>query len=95
MKTKKGAVTALLIGTLAMSIIATLSNYFVIFPMYGKLMGITMQGFAESVAEINPLVKDFKTLMVFSILPFNLVKGALTSFVTYLLYKRVQHLIKG
>ena len=94
-KTKKGAIIALISGTIIMSTIATLSNYFVIFPMYGSLMGITMQGFADTVAEINGLVTDFKTLMIFSILPFNLVKGIVTSFVTYLLYKRVRPLLMG
>jgi len=94
-KTRKGAIIALISGTIIMSTIATLSNYFVIFPMYGSLMGITMQGFADTVAEINGLVTDFKTLMIFSILPFNLVKGIVTSFVTYLLYKRVRPLLIG
>lgn len=94
-KTKKGAIIALVSGAVIMSIVATLSNYFVIFPMYGRLMGITMQGFAETVAEINGLVTDFKTLMLFSVLPFNLVKGLVTSFVTYLLYKRVRPILLG
>lgn len=94
-KTKKGALKALLCGVLAMSILATLSNYFIIFPMYGKLMGLSMQDFAGQVSSINPLVKNFGTLMVFSIFPFNLVKGTLTSLVTYLVYKRVAPIIKG
>lgn len=94
-KTKKGALKALIIGILAMSILATLSNYFIIFPMYGGLMGLSMQDFADKVSNINPLVTNFKTLMVFSVLPFNLVKGTLTSLVTYLVYKRVAPIIKG
>lgn len=93
-KTREGALKGLVLGIIAMSIVATLSNYYVIFPMYGSLMGLTMQEFADGVGEINPLVSNFKSLMVFSILPFNLVKGGLTGLVTYILYKRVRPIIR-
>lgn len=93
-RTKKGALLGLVLGVITMSLIATLSNYFIIFPIYGELMGLSMEDFARGVGEINPLVKNFKSLMVFSILPFNLVKGSLTSLVTYILYKRVGNVLK-
>ncbi len=93
-KTLKGAILAIGVGIMAMAILASLSNYFVIFPMYGKAMGIDLNGFAEMVQETNPLVKDFKTLIAFSVFPFNLVKGLATGIVTFLLYKRIGNLIK-
>lgn len=88
-KSFKTAIMALIVGIITMSVIATLSNYFVIFPLYGKLMGIDLEAFANMVKKMNPLVKDYKTLMLFSIVPFNILKGILTSILTLLLYKRV------
>lgn len=94
-KTLKTAIFALIMGTLSMSIIACLSNYFVIFPMYGKIMGIELDTFADTVKEINPLVKDFKSLIIYSIFPFNVIKGGVTSLLSFLLYKRIGKYIKN
>lgn len=88
-KSFKTAIIALVTGIITMSIIATLSNYFVIFPLYGRLMGIDLESFADMVKRMNPLVKDYRTLMLFSIVPFNILKGILTSILTLFLYKRV------
>lgn len=93
-RTFKTAIVSLVIGVLVLSVVATLSNYFVIFPLYGKIMGISMQDFANMLKNVNPFVTDFKTLMVFAIVPFNLLKGIITAILTMLLYKRVVPFIK-
>lgn len=93
-KSKKSALLGLAIGSISMSIVATLSNYFIIFPLYAKLLKIDLNAFVGMVAKINPLVKSYLTLMVFSVLPFNLVKTAVTSIVTSLLYKRISPILK-
>ena len=93
-KSKKSALLGLVIGSITMSLVATLSNYFVIFPLYAKLLKIDLNAFVGMVAKINPLVKSYFTLRLFSILPFNLVKTAVTSIVTSLLYKRISPILK-
>ncbi|WP_278554213.1 ECF transporter S component [Parvimonas micra] len=93
-KSKKSALLGLAIGSISMSIVATLSNYFIIFPLYAKLLKIDLNAFVGMVAKINPLVKSYFTLMVFSVLPFNLVKTFVTSLVTSLLYKRISPILK-
>lgn len=93
-KSKKSALLGLVVGSISMSIVATLSNYFIIFPLYAKLLKIDLNAFVGMVAKINPLVKSYLTLMVFSVLPFNLVKTFVTSLVTSLLYKRISPILK-
>ena len=93
-KSKKSAILGLVIGSIAMSIIATLSNYFVIFPLYARLLKIDLNSFVSMVSKINPLVKNYFTLMLFSVLPFNLVKSFLTSIVTAILYKKISPILK-
>ena len=91
-KTMRGALLGLGLGILVMTAIATLSNYFIIFPMYGKIMGKSLDEFAQFV----PLerVKNFKDMLLISIIPFNLVKGFLNALVTFLTYKKVSRLMK-
>ena len=93
-KTKKTSLIALGLGVIAMTAVATLSNAFVVFPIYGQVMGMDLQAFAGMVAG-NGLVSNYITLMIFSIAPFNLIKGAVASIVTELIYKRISPIIKS
>lgn len=77
-----------------MTAVATLSNAFVVFPTYGKVMGLDMSAFVGMTGKTNGLVKSYFSLMVLSIAPFNLIKGALASLVTDLVYKRVSPILK-
>jgi len=90
-KSFKSAIFSLVIGVIVMTAMATLSNYFVIFPLYG----IDMAEFAENaMASINPLVNNTFTFILFSIIPFNLVKGSVASVVTVVLYKSLSPILK-
>lgn len=93
-RNKKFALLGLLVGSICMSLVATISNYFVIFPLYAKILKLDLNAFVNMVTKINPLVKNYFTLMVFSILPFNLVKTFLTSIVTSILYKKISPILK-
>lgn len=94
-KTRKTALFALSLGVVAMTIIATLSNAFVVFPTYAKLMHIDLNAFVGMASKTNGLVKSYFSLMVLSIAPFNIIKGAIASLVTELVYKRVSPIIKN
>lgn len=93
-KTKKTSIIALAFGVLAMTALATLSNAFVVFPVYGKVMHMDLEAFAGMVGG-NSLVNNYFTLMVFSIAPFNIIKGTVEAIVTELIYKRISPIIKS
>ena len=56
-------------------------------------MGVDLNAFAGQVPG-NPLVRSYVSLMLFSIVPFNIVKGTAAAFVTDLIYKRVSPILK-
>lgn len=93
-KTKKTALFALSMGVIAMTIVATLSNAFVVFPTYAKVMGLDLNAFVAMTSKTNGLVTSYFSLMLLSIAPFNIVKGLISSLVTDLVYKRVSPIIK-
>ena len=93
-KTKKTSIIALAFGVLAMTALATLSNAFIVFPVYGKVMHMDLEAFA-GMAGGNSLVNNYFTLMVFSIAPFNIIKGSVEAVVTELIYKRISPIIKS
>ena len=90
-RTYRGAVVGLLMGVIGMTLVATLSNYFVVFPLYGKIM--PMEAIINMGRAVTPRVKSLWDLMVYCIVPFNLVKGLIVSAATLALYKRVSHFL--
>ncbi|ADL42627.1 hypothetical protein COB47_1335 [Caldicellulosiruptor obsidiansis OB47] len=93
-RTKKGAAVALIISTIAFSIWAGLLNYFVLLPLYEKALKFPISEIIKIAAKVNSLVTDKFTLILFSIIPFNLVKGTIISVVTFVLYKRLSKIVK-
>jgi riboflavin transporter len=83
-KCKKMAITAMLTGTVLMTIFASLLNYFFMIPFY--VIGMTT-------GAGNKMVTDLKTLIVFVFVPFNLFKGIIVSFIVAIIYKRLSGIL--
>jgi len=91
---KKMAVIAMGMGTLLMTLVGCLSNYFVMIPFYIKVFNMPIEAIVGLSKEAgNMLVKDLTTLVVFVFVPFNLFKGAMVSFIVALIYKRISPLL--
>lgn len=93
-KTKKRAAVSLLVSVVVTSLVSVLSNTYFTFPAYATVYGLSMDSIVEMTSAINPLVKDVPTLMIFSVLPFNLVKFGLVAVITFLVYKKLHLFIK-
>lgn len=92
-KTFTRALVGLICGIIAMTITITLANYFVIFPLYAKLMGLDMQVFIDMGKAINENITDLRSLMLLSVVPFNLLKGIILTALSLLIYKRVSPIL--
>ena len=92
-RTYKGAVLSMTVGVVAMTILAMTSNYFVVFPLYGKVM--PMDAIIAMGSAITPKITGLFTMMIYSVLPFNLIKGFTTSAVMMLVYKKISPLFKN
>lgn len=92
-KDLKHAVVAMLLGVISMTIVATLSNYFVIFPLYARIM-IPMDEIIKMGGKVNARVSDLKAFMLYIVVPFNLVKGTIVSIITRLIYKSISPILK-
>ena len=93
-RTKKGALISLILASVIASIFAVFLNLWIAFPMYGKVYGIPLTEIIAMGTAAIPFVHDETTLMLYSILPFNLLKHGVTAFVTWLLYKRCGNLLR-
>lgn len=93
-KTKKSAVIGLALGTISLTVFASLINYFVLLPVYSKFYGVPIDAFVGQGAEKNSAINSVATLVILATVPFNLVKGIISSAVTLVIYKYISPIIK-
>lgn len=92
-RTIRNARLALCVGVLTMTVAAALANYFVLLPLYSKIMPMeTIIGMYQA---INPYANTLERVILTSVVPFNLLKGGIVATVTFILYKRLSRVIKG
>ena len=90
-KTRKMAVIGMAVGTLVMAIVGSLANYFVLLPVYSKIMPIEV--ILNMAKAVSDKMVDFKTLVIYAVFPFNLLKGLVVSLITLPLYKRLSKVL--
>lgn len=91
--TLKGSLLGFTAGTLAMTLFTTFFNYFFLLDFYAALMNVSMDEIVAVTSEVNGMVSDVRTLLVFVFIPFNLFKGVLVSLITGLLYWRLKPML--
>ncbi len=77
-KTRKGAVIALITATIAMAVAGILANLYIMLPLY------------MPAAPFNTKL----SLVLYTILPFNLVRGFILCVITFLLYKKISPFLR-
>ena len=90
-KSKKSALMGLIVGTVIMAIAGGFANYFVLIPFYTAFMPIDT--IIELGTVVNPSIVSLETLVIFGIIPFNIVKGLVLSILTLVLYKRISPIL--
>ena len=85
---------SLVIATLFVSVMMVLANTYVIFPLYITALQIPKDVIIGMATATNPLVTDMFSMMLFSVLPFNLLKYGIVSVIAFLVYKKISILFK-
>ena len=88
-RTKQGAITGLVIGTVIEVIMGVLTNLYLIFPLYINLYDMSWDAIVSMCSAVNPWIKDIPTMMAFSVVPFNLISRGIVSVITILVYKKI------
>lgn len=94
-KTVKNFLIGSFLGTALMIVTACVFNYYVLIPLYAKAFGMPIQAFADMAHQLNSLVVDFKTLVYFSIAPFNFIKAVIVAAIGYLVCKVLRPVLRA
>lgn len=93
-KTRKSACIGLIAGTISMTILGAMINYFIILPAYAYFMKIPMEGLIAAGTAVNPAINGLLAFVLLASVPFNLLKGVLVSIVVFISYKKVSPILK-
>ena len=89
---KKGAVVSLAVGTAVMTVFGIFFNAWFLIPRFAVMYGMPLEAIVSMGTQINGAITNLSTLVLFAVVPFNLLKGVLVSLLTFFLYKRVEKL---
>ena len=93
LRSKKGAVWSLALGTLVMTVFGSFFNAWFLIPRFAVMYGMPLDAIISMGTAVNGAVTSLSTLVLFAVVPFNLLKGILVSILTFFLYKRVEKLL--
>jgi len=92
-KDRQGALLGAITGTILMAAISFPVNYFITYPFYANFM--SMDAILHMYKLILPAADTlWKALLIFNV-PFTLVKGLVSTGLTFLIYKRLSPVLKG
>ena len=88
-KSKRMAIIGMAVGTLCMTTFGSFFNALYLIPQFSKLFGMPLDVIVGMGTAVNPAIVSVPTLVLFAVVPFNLLKGSVVSVLTFLLYKRL------
>ena len=88
-KSRKSAIIGLLSGTIILTVFGSAFNGIYLIPKFADLYGMPLKAIIEAGTVINSNITSLWTLVLLSVAPLNLLKGAIVSVLTLLLYKKV------
>ncbi len=92
-KTKKMAVIACVASSLVMGIVAAITNYFILLPLFENFMPLDQ--LIASFGTFLPFIQTKLDIVLYNALPFNAIKGLVIGAITMLVYKRLTPVLKG
>ena len=90
---KRSALVGMVAGTLVMTVFGSAFNAIYLLPKFAALYGMPMEAIIGMGTKINPRIASVGTLVLFAVVPFNLLKGVIDSALTFLLYKRISPIL--
>ena len=92
-KTKTAAWIAGIVGSIVMGIVAALTNYYILLPLFEQFM--PLEQLIASFGEYIPFIHSKKDIVLYNAFPFNLLKGLAITVATMVSYKRLRPILKG
>ena len=94
-KTKKNAMTGLILGTVTCAVVGCLLNAYLLLPAYSKAFHMEIDALIAMGTAVNKSINSMFTFVLFATAPLNILKCGLVSAITMLIYKPISRILKG
>ena len=88
-RTARAGWVGMAVGTLVMTVFGSIFNALYLIPRFASLYGMELKAIVAMGTKVNSAIVSLPTLVLFAVVPFNLLKGVCDSLLTALLYKRL------
>ena len=93
-KNRKWALISCIIASAVMAVFSVFSNYYIVYPLYVKVLGMPEVAILSMYQAILSSVDNlFEAIAIFN-LPFNFVKMMIVSLICFAIYKRISPIMK-
>lgn len=92
-KSFKTALVGIVVGTVSLAVFGALLNIYMLIPAYSLFYGMPLEAIVAAGTAVNGAITNVYTLVLFAVVPFNLLKGAACGLITMLLYKRLSPIL--
>ena len=90
---RKSALIGMIVGTLTMTVFGSAFNALYLIPKFAQLFHMELDKIVAMGTNVNSRITSLPTLVLYAVVPFNLLKGIVVSALTFLLYKRISPLM--
>ena len=94
-KTRKRAILSCVTGTLVMTVFGSVFNAVYLLPAFSNLYHMPLDQIIAMGTKINGGITDITTFVILAVAPLNLLKGAVVSLITILVYKKISPILKN
>ena len=94
-KTRKGATLGMVLGSVVATVVAVLTNVYIMIPFYGAAYGMPVEQIVGMGQAILPAVDSVWDFVLLITAPFNILKWAVISVLTALIYKPLSPILHG
>ena len=95
LKSRKGAIVGMVLGTVAATIVAVLTNIYLMIPFYGAAYGMPVEAIVGMGQAIVPAVDSAWKFVLLITGPFNILKWVVISVLTAVVYKPLSPILHG
>ncbi len=86
-KSGKMFIVGAILGVITMAVFGAFTNLYITLPFYAKVMNTDISAFVGMATAIFPAIDTLEEFILFSIVPFNVLKGTVISIIGFILYK--------
>ncbi|OON90239.1 MAG: hypothetical protein ATN33_03575 [Epulopiscium sp. Nele67-Bin001] len=90
----KSICTAVILGIVSMAVTGGFMNYFIMIPLYARVFGMSVADIVGMGTSIYSGITDLFTLIIYSIIPFNIFKGTIIATVSVIFLKSIYPALK-